>query len=171
MAGADLPSFYGQKARDGTVTRHPSKKLGTNSMATDMALVNNSPSTYIQPSPRNYANDLTNDVPTHPPLREVQTFSGSLPQKVAKPGNSHSRNRPSTRDDDNYSSEDREGNYGSHSVDTEEYRPYKRAGYIRGKLSREQSFQELRLPLSKWMDSEHKNRVFLAHSIVNYSFN
>lgn len=174
MAAAELPSFYGQKTNDGTTIRRPSKtkKLTPNASAIDMASSpnnNNRESTASTQFGHSFQektiNESANDATQHPALRKRRIPSDSSPSSKASPPRRSSRRQRSRRRDygGRHQDEDDESDEDSDSMDSEEWRHHHRRRHIRRKLKakHEADVIPLRIPWTKWMHSDAKNRMSL----------
>jgi len=155
MAAADLPSYYGQRTRDGGIVQHPSNRNVENYDTADEAtLVAHS---LARPS-SNYSSQEKsgNNDPTYP------APSRSSPQRDGRGTSRHVRiANPHDHDGEGYNTD--------HSVISEEInRGRPRRPNIKRMHSVDQAKEELRLPWTKWMNSNAKNRMFFP---IPYFFN
>lgn len=172
MEPAELPTFYGQKINGQTI-ESPSTNQHSNSSTTDLPTFSNViSSSSAQRSPsfqEKRVNNLLTDSSINPNLRQrPQSSNGTQSQRL---GSSKGKNRErSTRrldhsssrqqyENSSYTGDGSEGDYSS--MDFEEYRQHRRR-YIRRKLKKKHDADvvPLRLPWTKWMHSDYKNRMF-----------
>lgn len=180
MASAELPSFYGQNV-NGQKVKYPSKKMDAQSNATDMANnpSNATPSTQFghafQEKP---ANDSNNDAAINGNLRQRQQAMNGLKPSKLENGNRRDRrssSRHSYRNPDvighDHDHDDGSDSSSEGSMDSEEYRRHRRRRHLRRKLKRkhEADVIPLRLPWTKWMHSDTKNRMSQLSMTENLS--
>jgi len=169
MAAAELPSFYGQTTKDGSTIQRPAKtkKIG----ATDMAALNRysqASTQFGQAFQEKMINESTNDSVIHPALRRrVPSGSPSSVKSQTRPRERRSRRQDSARVRRDYGGREEDEESDGDSMDSEEWRHHRRRRHIRRKLKKKHEAEviiSLRIPWTKWMHSDTKNRRFLFPS-------
>lgn len=147
MATPELPSYYGQRTRDGEIVQHPSRNEEHYDTADETPLV--APN-LARPSSNDSSREKSrNNNPAYP------APSHSSPQQDGRGNSRHIRiANPYNHDEDGYNTD--------HSGTTDDRRGRPRRPMMKRLNSVDQVKQELRLPLTKWMNSNAKNRMLFS---------